>query len=67
MAVLGSDKYVRELQSMYDLFAANNPELRPFFANTPLYQRYEIYRGIGLVTDILTLQQELDINRVVLP
>lgn len=64
MAVLGPDEYVKQLQRLYDLFAANNPDLQRGFTNTPLFQRYELYRGVGFVTDTLALRQVPDINRV---
>src|SRR5207248_2285868 len=64
MAIFGTAEYVKQLQRLYDLFAVNNPDLRTGFVNTPLYQRYELYRGIGFVAETLTLQQQADINRV---
>jgi hypothetical protein len=65
MAVLGTKEYMRQLQRLYELFAANNPELRGAFINTPLSQRLQVYRALGIVTDELVFQEEENINRVI--
>lgn len=64
MACFTPDAYVRQLQSLYDLFASNNEELKRDFASTPLMQRLAIYQRLGLVTAGVTLKQEEDVNAV---
>jgi hypothetical protein len=66
MAIVGTSEYVQQLQRLYDLFAVNNPELQAGFVNTPLYQRYDLYRKIGFVTETLALREQPDNNRVLI-
>jgi len=49
LSVFGEARYIEQVQSLYDLLAANMPELKSRFVNTPIYQRLVIYNGIGLV------------------
>ena len=66
IAVLGADIYHRQAQRIHDLFAANNPELEPSFGNTPVFQRFEIYRALRFTSGILDRPTKEDINRVTL-
>jgi hypothetical protein len=66
LAVLGPNKYLQSLQNLYDLFALNNPQLETEFVNTPLYQRYQLYRDLGFVDQDIKLKTEIDTNKVVL-
>jgi len=65
IAVLGPDTYLRQLQRLHVLFAANNPELNPMFSDTPLFQRLDLHRGIGFTDGTLVRPVEEDINRVI--
>lgn len=67
MAVLGSDRYLQSLQKLYDLFALNNPHLENEFVNTPLYQRYQLYKGFDFVKEQVKLRTEIDTNKVIFP
>jgi len=65
LSVFEEAHYLTQLQSLYDLFIANNPELESGFANTPVYQRLLIYNGLGLVNGTITLKQKDVLNLVV--
>jgi hypothetical protein len=64
MAVLGSDVYMRQLQRMYDLFAANNPELETSFGDTPLCQRLDLFRALQFTDGTLLRPIKENINKV---
>jgi len=66
LAVLGPDRYLESLQKFYDLFALNNPQLETDFVNTPLYQRYELYKELAFVDKAIKLKTEFDANRAIL-
>ncbi len=65
ISVFSEKQYLDQLQSFYDLFATNNPELESEFAKTSLYQRLLIYNGFGLVKGQITLKQESNLNSVI--
>jgi len=65
IAVQGVQSYIQSLQKLYDLFAMNNPELEREFINTPIYQRYELYKRLGFVDQELKLKTEINPNTVV--
>lgn len=65
IAVQGVDEYIQSLQKIYDLFAMNNPQLESAFTNTPLHQRYELYKEFGFVDQELKLKTELNPNTVI--
>jgi hypothetical protein len=67
MAALGSHNYLRQLQRFYDVFASNNPELEPAFAETPPSQRLDIHRNLGFADGTLVMRQKENVNRVMLP
>lgn len=67
LAVLGPDRYLQSLQKLYDLFALNNPQLETEFVNTPLYQRYQLYKDFDFVKKEIKLKTEIDTNKVILP
>ena len=64
MSVLGDDVYLRQLQRIYDLFAANNPEVEASFGDTPLCQRLDIYRALKFTEGALLRPAKEDINKV---
>lgn len=64
MSVLGDDVYLRQLQRIYDLFAANNPEVEASFGDTPLCQRLDIYRALKFTDGTLLRPTKDDINKV---
>jgi hypothetical protein len=65
IAMWGVGEYIKNLQKLYDRFALNNPQLEQVFVNTPLYQRYELYKDFGFVNRPLTLKTEFDPNTVI--
>jgi len=65
IAVQGELEYIKSLQKLYDLFAMNNPQLEREFTNTSIYQRYELYKEFGFVTENLTLKTEINPNTVI--
>jgi hypothetical protein len=65
IAVQGVGEYIQSLQKLYDLFALNNPQLESAFTNTPLYQRYELYKEFGFVDQELKLKTEFNPNTVI--
>ena len=65
LSVFEESHYLKQLQSLYDLFVTNNPELESEFINTPVYQRLLIYNGLGLVNRKITLKQKDVLNLVV--
>jgi hypothetical protein len=65
ISVFGDTKYFEQLQGLYNLFIANNPELESEFINTPIYQRHLIYKEIGFTKSIITLKTKIDLNMVV--
>ncbi|MEK6283586.1 MAG: hypothetical protein AABN95_24790 [Acidobacteriota bacterium] len=65
IAVQGVDQYIQGLQKLYDLFAMNNPQLEREFTNTPIYQRYELYKEFGFVDQDLKLKTEFNPNTVI--
>ena len=64
MSILGDDVYLRQLQHIYDLFAANNPEIEASFGDTPLCQRLDIYRALKFTDGTLLRPTKDDINKV---
>jgi len=64
LAILGDDVYLRQLQRIYDLFAANNPEIETSFGDTPLCQRLDIHRALQFTEGTLLRPPKEDINRV---
>jgi len=64
LSVFTEIQYLNQLQSLYNLFAANNPELESEFVKTSVYQRLLIYNGFGLVKGQITLKQASDLNLV---
>jgi len=67
ISVYGPAAYVRHLQELYDLFGANNQELKKQFTRTPLWQRHQILHTMGVVPEKLKIIEEPDVNAVVLP
>jgi hypothetical protein len=67
LAVLGPERYLQSLQKLYDLFALNNPQLETEFVNTPLYQRYQLYKDFDFVKEEIKLKTEIDTNKVIPP
>jgi excisionase family DNA binding protein len=65
LSVFSEKEYLKQLQSFYDLFATNNPELESEFIKTSIYQRLLIYNGLGLVNGRITLRKESDLNSVI--
>jgi hypothetical protein len=65
MSVFGGEKYSEQLQSMYSLFIANNPELENEFIDTSIYQRHLIYKELGWIKKIVTLRSKTELNKVV--
>ncbi|NOT04030.1 MAG: hypothetical protein HOP27_05465 [Anaerolineales bacterium] len=65
LSVFEEEQYLKQLQSLYDLFASNNPELESEFIKTPVYQRLLIYKGLGMVNGLITLKKGSDLNVVV--
>lgn len=64
LAVLGEDVYLRQLQRIFDLFAANNPEIEESFSDTSICQRHDIYRALQFTQGTLLRPTKEDINRV---
>ena len=52
MAYFGVDKYIEQLQSIYDLFTGNVKVLERDFIYTPLNHRLEIYNDISTRTEL---------------
>jgi hypothetical protein len=65
MSVFGEEKYSEQLQGLYSLFIANNPELENEFINTSIYQRHLIYSELGLVKKVVVLRSKVELNKVV--
>ncbi len=65
MSVFGEEKYSEQLQSLYNLFITNNPELANEFINTSTYQRQLIYSEFGLVKKVIVLKSTAELNKVV--
>lgn len=64
MSVFGEEKYTEQLQSLYGLLIANNPELENEFINTSIYQRHLIYCELGLIKKVIALNTPVDLNKV---
>jgi hypothetical protein len=64
VAALGEDAYLRQLQHIFDLFAANNPEIEESFSSTPLCQRHDIFRAMKLTAGTLLRPVKDDVNLV---
>lgn len=65
ISVFGEEKYLIELQNMYDLFAKNNKEIKDNFIYTSLFQRMKIYKLKGIISreiDIESIINENEIN-----
>ncbi len=65
ISVFGDAKYFEQLQGLYNLFIANNPELESEFINTPIYQRHLIYNEIGFAKSKIVLKAKVNLNVVV--
>jgi len=64
ISVHGQNKYIENLQNIYELFALKNPELEKVFVNTPIYQRFTIFSKLGFISDKIQLRKEHNINEV---
>jgi len=65
LSVFGEIRYLEQLQSFYDSFIANNPELENDFENTSVYQRNIIYKQMGLISKTIALKIRGNINKIV--
>ena len=65
LSVFGEEKYFEQLQSLYDLFIANNPELENDFINTSVYQRQLIYNELGFMKKFIVLKSPVELNKVI--
>jgi hypothetical protein len=65
LSVFGELRFLEQLQSLYDSFIANSPELENDFINTPVYQRHLIYSRIGITTKTMTLKKQIDLNVII--
>jgi excisionase family DNA binding protein len=67
IATRGERAYTEQLQELYELLTENNAPLRDQFNATPLFQRHEIYRRLGLVRHVLRLRLSEDRHAVLFP
>lgn len=58
LAQRGEAEYRKQLQSFYDTVATGNTSIAEAFGSVPLYQRFEIYRTLGLVSEPIKLKAE---------
>lgn len=65
LSVFGEEKYFEQIQSLYDLFIANNPELESDFVNTSVYQRHIIYNELGFMKKVIVLKSPVELNKVI--
>jgi len=64
-SVFGETRYLEQLQSLYNSFIANSPELESDFANTPVYQRHLIYNQMKFINKTIVLNKKADLNVIV--
>jgi hypothetical protein len=57
-ATHGEEAYLDQLQHLYDTFVRRDATLKAQFANSPAFQRLQVFRGTSLVVDGIRLATE---------
>jgi len=65
LSVFGEIRYLEQLQSLYNSFITNSPELENDFTNAPIYQRHLIYSQMKLISKVIVLKQQPDLNAII--
>ena len=65
LSVFGEAHYLEQLQSLYDTFITNNPELENDFSNSPVYQRHLIYNQMRLITETIIIKKQGELNMII--
>jgi len=64
ISVYGEEKYLSELQSLYNLFAINNNEIKDNFIYTSLFQRMKIYKLKGFISKEIIIESIINENEI---
>lgn len=64
ISVFGEQKYLKELQSLYDLFAKNNDDIKDNFIYSSVYQRMRIYKLRGYISNEIKIDSIINENEI---